>query len=118
VILGYYGPGDDVRCVVKDHRVRLAALEANPDADPGHPLYGKQMSFTGTLQQWRREDAARLAVRCGAACANSVTKGTDYLVVGVSDPRMLRGQTMSAKLRKAMSQGVELLTEQEFTQLL
>jgi NAD-dependent DNA ligase len=117
VFVGRYGP-HDVRCTVKHHETLLGKLPVNPDADPGHPLYGKHMAFTGTLQQWRREDAARLAVNRGAICANSVTRGTDYLVCGISDPRMLRGHAMSAKLRKATAQGVELLTELEFTQLL
>jgi DNA polymerase-3 subunit epsilon len=117
VFVGSYGPRD-VRCTVKDHKALLSNLPENPDADPGHPLYGKHLTFTGTLQQWRREDAARLAVERGAFCANSVTRVTDYLVCGVSDPRVLRGHTMSAKLRKATAQGVEILTELEFTQLL
>jgi DNA polymerase III epsilon subunit-like protein len=117
VFVGSYGPRD-VRCTVKHHKAQLSSLPENPDADPRHPLYGKHMAFTGTLQQWRREDAARLAVRCGAVCANSVTRTTDLLVCGISDPRVLRGHTMSAKLRKATAQGGELLTELEFTQLL
>jgi DNA polymerase-3 subunit epsilon len=117
VFVGSYGPRD-VRCTVKDNKAQLSSLPENPDADPNHPLYGKHMAFTGTLQQWRREDAARLAVQCGAICANSVTRSTEYLVCGISDPRVLRGHTMSAKLRKATAQGVEVLTELEFTQLL
>ncbi|WCB96512.1 DNA polymerase exonuclease subunit [Baekduia alba] len=117
VFVGSYGP-HDVRCTIKDHKSRLGRLPENPDADPDHPLYGMHLVFTGTLQQWRREDAARLAVQCGAICANSVTRSTDYLVCGISDPRVLRGHTMSTKLRKATAQGVELLTELEFTQLL
>jgi DNA polymerase-3 subunit epsilon len=117
VLVGSYGPRD-VRCMVKDHKALLRDLPENPGADPAHALYGKHLAFTGTLQQWRREDAARLAVQRGALCANSVTRGTDYLVCGVSDPRMLRGHTMSAKLRNATAQGVEILTELEFTQML
>ena len=35
---------------------------------------GKQMAFTGTLQQWRREYAAHLAAERGANFANSVTR--------------------------------------------
>jgi DNA polymerase-3 subunit epsilon len=117
VFVGSYGPRD-VRCTAKDHKALLSSLPENPDADPRHPLYGKHLAFTGTLQQWRREDAARLAVQHGAICANAVTRATDYLVCGISDPRVLRGHAMSAKLRKATTQGVEILTELEFTQLL
>lgn len=49
--------------------------------DPNHPLYGKCIVFTGTMDIFR-DDAMQLAVNCGAICKNSVTKETNYLVLG------------------------------------
>ncbi|HEU4721747.1 MAG TPA: exonuclease domain-containing protein [Gemmatimonadaceae bacterium] len=120
VRLGAFGPLD-VRCLVK-HAGKVRA-SPNPDADPEHPLFGVSIVFTGTLSRWTRAEAAALAADRGAACMTAVSKKTDFLVVGIQDPRKLRADGISGKMRRAAElarAGVEIqiLTELEFERLL
>lgn len=55
------------------------------DFDPDHPLYQKTVVFTGALSQMTRAEAMQLVVNCGGLCGNSVTKSTNFLVIGTSD---------------------------------
>lgn len=74
-----------------------------------HPLYGKSLLFTGTLSAFTRREAEEKAIACGAIISGSLTKKTDYLIVG-EDP--------GSKVEKAERFGTTILTEQEFLQLL
>jgi DNA ligase (NAD+) len=71
----------------------------------GRLLEGKIFVFTGRLRRWTRNEAESLLTSLGARTASDVTRSTDYLVVG---------ERPGAKLRKARSLGVNLLTEEEF----
>lgn len=64
--------------------------------------------FTGALQTMTRDEAQKLAQSHGGRATSSVTKKTSYLVVG-KDP--------GSKYDKAISLGVEVLTEDEFLKL-
>ena len=70
------------------------------DIDPTHPLYGKNIVFTGDLSISRRE-AMQLAVNVGAAVKSTVSSKTDYLVVGVQDTAVVGKDGMSSKEEKA-----------------
>ena len=95
---------------------------ANPDADPAHPFYGREIVFTGALSSMVRARAWQLVAECGGQPAANVTKRTDILVVGFQDARKLRpGETLSGKSRKVQDlrdqgQRIELLTEPDFIQ--
>jgi len=69
---------------------------------------GRSFVFTGALETMTRDEARNLAKSHGARAASSVTKKTDYVVVG-KDP--------GSKHDKAVSLGVEVLTEEEFLNL-
>lgn len=62
---------------------------------------GKNYVFTGTLVSMTREKAQEIVTRGGGRCQNSVSSKTNYLVMGIQDLRLLRGQTESTKTRKA-----------------
>ncbi|MES0488827.1 MAG: NAD-dependent DNA ligase LigA [Leptospirales bacterium] len=70
---------------------------------------GKTIVFTGTLVQMTREEAQVLAKKSGARATGSVSKSTNYVVAG---------ESAGSKLDKANKLGVEVLTEQEFLNLL
>jgi DNA ligase (NAD+) len=72
-------------------------------------LAEKSFVFTGTLARRSREEAGALVVSHGGKVSNTVTKKTDYVVVG-SDP--------GSKFNKAQSLGVRILNEDEFDALL
>ncbi len=72
-------------------------------------LAGKSFVFTGTLSQYSREEAGELVVSHGGKVTSSVSKNTDYVVVG-ADP--------GSKHDKAKSLGVTILDEAAFQKLL
>jgi DNA ligase (NAD+) len=72
------------------------------------PLSGKRVVFTGRLTSMTREEAKRLVERAGGIVSSSVSRETDYLVVG---------ENPGSKLAKAKRYGVELLREEEFLKL-
>ncbi|MGC1907605.1 MAG: NAD-dependent DNA ligase LigA [Candidatus Acidiferrum sp.] len=70
---------------------------------------GKSFVFTGGLTNRSREAAAELVQQHGGKISGSVSKKTDYVVVG-TDP--------GSKYDKAKDLGVTILTEPEFDRLL
>jgi DNA ligase (NAD+) len=72
-------------------------------------LAGKSFVFTGGLVNRSREEAGELVQQHGGKVSGSVSKKTDYVVVG-TDP--------GSKYDKAKELGVTVLTEGEFERLL
>jgi len=72
-------------------------------------LAGKSFVFTGGLANRSREEAGELVQQHGGKVSGSVSKKTDYVVVG-TDP--------GSKYDKAKELSVEILTEAEFEKLL
>ena len=72
-------------------------------------LAGKTFVFTGALAHRSREQAEELVVSHGGKVASSVSKKTDYVVVG-TEP--------GSKYDKAKSLGVTILDEAQFEKLL
>jgi DNA ligase (NAD+) len=72
-------------------------------------LAGKSFVFTGGLVNRSREEAGELVQQHGGKVSGSVSKKTDYVVVG-TDP--------GSKYDKAKELGVTVLTEGEFEKLL
>lgn len=79
-------------------------------ADAGHPLAGKSLVFTGTLHTGTRDQLSKQAKAKGAKVGNSVSAKTTYLVAG--------DNVGANKLNAARDKGVEIISEQEFLQLL
>jgi DNA ligase (NAD+) len=72
-------------------------------------LAGKSFVFTGGLANRSREEAGELVQQHGGKVSGSVSKKTDYVVVG-TDP--------GSKHDKAKELGVTILTETEFEKLI
>jgi DNA ligase (NAD+) len=73
------------------------------------PLVGKAFVFTGELPGYTREEAEGLVRQLGARAASSVSKKTDYVVVGESP---------GSKYQKAQELGVTILDEAGFRKLI
>ncbi|MDP4001016.1 MAG: NAD-dependent DNA ligase LigA [bacterium] len=73
------------------------------------PLLGKSIVVTGTLDSLSREEAKEQIREAGGNWASSVSKNTDYVVVG---------ENPGSKLAKAETLGVKILNEQELLKLL
>ena len=93
------------------------------DPDPEGPLFAKKIVFTGTLESMPRREAFQLTVDAGATPSLSVSKRTDYLVMGVTDLRQVGETGRSSKHRKALALAaegspVEIIDEEQFICLL
>lgn len=72
------------------------------------PLAGKTLVVTGTLENFSRGDIERLIKELGGKTAGSVSKKTDFVVVG---------DKPGSKLDKAKKCGVKILDERAFLRL-
>jgi DNA ligase (NAD+) len=72
------------------------------------PFAAKTMVFTGTLEKMTRDEAEALAERLGAKVTKSVSKKTDFLVVGAD---------AGSKAAKAAELGVKTLTEADWIEM-
>ncbi len=96
------------RQVIEDLEAALTveALEATTTESP---IAGKTVVFTGTLETVSRSEAKARAEALGAKVAGSVSKKTDYVVVGAE---------AGSKARKAAELGIAILSEQEWIELI
>jgi DNA ligase (NAD+) len=73
------------------------------------PFAGKTVVVTGTLSNFSRDEVREALRRAGATVTDSVSRKTDYLIVGVD---------AGSKLDKARALGVKTLSEKEFLEML
>jgi DNA ligase (NAD+) len=76
---------------------------------PQGALAGKQFVLTGTLPRYSRDEAKKMIEEAGGRVTGSVSKKTDYLVVGAE---------AGSKLEKARSLGVQTIDEEGLLSLL
>ena len=69
------------------------------------PVAGKTVVFTGTLARMTRNEAKARAESLGAKVAGSVSKKTDYVIVGAD---------AGSKAKKAADLGVAALSEEDW----
>lgn len=89
------------------------------DFDETHPLFGKLCVFTGTLEKMLRKDAMQLVVDLGGQVGNSVTKKTNYLILGNNDycPTIKDGKSSKHKKAEALKLSgvdIEVISEDVF----
>lgn len=97
-------------------------VAATTEFDPCHPFYQKKVAFTGTLVSMTREHAMQLVLNNGGIPSNSVTKDTNYLIMGVQDYSKFVDGKESNKTKKAkqlIGEGyqIEIIDEDEFIRL-
>jgi DNA ligase (NAD+) len=92
-------------------KLRRAGLKFTEDrkAPRDTRLAGKSFVFTGALARHSRDDAGERVVSHGGKVVSSVSKNTDYVVVG-AEP--------GSKYDKAKSLGITILDEDAFEKLL
>lgn len=92
--------------------LKEAGVQPSPEEEEvlvaDSPLKGKVVVFTGELEKWTRSRAEDLVKRLGGRPASSVSRQTDFLVVG---------KNPGSKLQRAQQLGVRILTEEEFEKM-
>ncbi|MBT7942033.1 MAG: NAD-dependent DNA ligase LigA [Alphaproteobacteria bacterium] len=101
---------EDHNRAVLDDLAGLLEVEdfIEPDTSSS-PVAGKTVVFTGTLENMSRGEAKSRAEALGAKVAGSVSKKTDYVVVGAD---------AGSKAKKAGELGVTILSEDEWLALI
>ena len=123
--LGGYKPFSNAAVSSSGSSKSLSAKDFMPNGepDPEGLLFAKGIVFTGTLESMPRREAFQAAVDAGAKPSQSVSKRTNYLVVGATDLRQVGETGRSSKHRKALSLAaegspVEIIDEEQFVCLL
>ena len=124
-IAAVYGIGDEIAKSVHEwfqnpanheliKRLQAAGLQFEGEVAPvvtsaDSAIAGKTFVVTGTLPTLKRDEAKALIQKAGGKVTESVSKKTDYLVVG---------EDAGSKLEKAQALGVTQLSEAELLELL
>ena len=106
-IIEFFGTPYAKRVLDKLHKAGFS-FRVDNQVGSGNKLAGKTLVITGTLVNMSREQAERAIISEGGHASGSVSKKTDYVIVG-SNP--------GSKYQKALDLGVPVLSEEEFLKL-
>ena len=85
-------------------------IDYEEDKTSVHEFFHKKtFVFTGSLAQMTRSQAQEVVLKKGGKIGSSISKKTDYVVVG---------ESAGSKLKKARELGIAILTEEEFMEKL
>jgi DNA ligase (NAD+) len=107
-ILGFFAEKHNLD-VLKDLAREVTVQEFKAPRVSNSPIAGKSVVFTGTLVAMTRNEAKARAESLGAKVASSVSKSTDYVVVGAD---------AGSKAAKATELGLTVLSEDEWLKLI
>lgn len=110
---------DFISASTYNYEKALASVVATTnDIDITNPIHGKVVVFTGTLSSMSRKEAFQLVVNLGGIPENSVTKNTNYLVIGSDEFAQSVKNGKTNKMIKAesyISKGLEVSIISETT---
>lgn len=124
--IDYYAPSSNAaRRSSKSSRSSPRVSEIEPtvhEIDLDGPLFGKRVAFTGTLDSMTRKAASQVTVNSGGEPSDSVSKHTDFLVLGMTDYSKVGADGMSNKRRKALDLNdsgatIEIIDENDFLRM-
>ena len=93
------------RGIIEGLRETLTVQDYVLEVSTDSPIAGKTVVFTGSLERMSRAEAKATAERMGAKVAGSVSKKTDYVIVGAD---------AGSKAKAARDLGVHVLNEDEW----
>lgn len=103
-------------------KINLSEIQISEDADSENPFYGKNIVFTGKLNLYTRNEAARLVAHKGGKPQNGINKETNFIILGNFDDVMIKGNK-SSKLEKAEKmiiegKELEIISEEDFIKMI
>lgn len=92
-------------------RLKLAGVDCTDDSKEieDKRFSGKTFVLTGTLEKYKRSEAAKIIEELGGKTSSSVSKKTSYVLAGAE---------AGSKLTKAQSLGVTVISEAEFESMI
>jgi DNA ligase (NAD+) len=104
-VFAWFQDGENLQLLDKLEKAGVRMEDPEPEPVPEGPLTGQTIVITGGLESMARSEAEKAAELAGAKVASSVSKKTDFVVVG---------ENPGSKYDKAVQLGVETIDEQEF----
>lgn len=104
-VISYLSNGSNLQEIAEFEKLGVSPKKAKRQTQEGHLFNGKTFVLTGGLESLTRLEAAELIKERGGKVTSSVSKKTDFVVVG-EDP--------GSKYDKAVKLGVKTLSESEF----
>ncbi|MCX7785763.1 MAG: NAD-dependent DNA ligase LigA [candidate division WOR-3 bacterium] len=107
-IVNFFSDKENLRLIERLKKVGLNFSEETTQKS-AKPLLGKTFVLTGTLKNYTREQASEIIINLGGNVSSSVSKKTDYVLVG-ADP--------GSKYDKAKALGITIISEEEFMKMI
>jgi DNA ligase (NAD+) len=104
-IVKWFADNENAALIEKLRAADLNFTEQNADSGE-KTLAGKTFVLTGTLENFKRDEAKAIIERLGGKVSGSVSKKTDFAVAG---------EAAGSKLQKANELGIKILNEAEFS---
>ena len=89
--------------------IGISFLSLSQPLSKNHPLFGKSVLFTGTLQNFSREEAQKMVEEVGGKPVTALSSRTHFLVCG---------ENAGSKKLKALKIGIPILLEDDFLKIL
>ncbi len=94
---------------LKSYGVNTEYKGAKNISEKNNPFYNKVVVLTGTLSSMGRNEATKILEELGAKVTNSISKTTDYLIVG---------EKAGSKLEKAEKLNISILNEEKWLKMI
>ncbi|MBI5729642.1 MAG: NAD-dependent DNA ligase LigA [Ignavibacteriales bacterium] len=107
-VIRFFNNDQNLKIVEKLKKSGLI-LDSKGKLKKSNRLEGKSFVLTGTLSTMSREEAKEKIQNLGGSVVSSVSKITNYVVVG---------ESAGSKLDKAQKLGIEILSEEQFLELI
>ena len=108
-IAEFFTDAANIKLIEELKNLGLKLEDDTPKVESNSEIAGKSFVLTGTLSRYKRDDAAKLIEERGGIVKGSVSKKTDYVIVG---------EDAGSKLTKAKELGIKILSEDEFEKLI
>jgi DNA ligase (NAD+) len=108
-VASYFAEPQNQEALCDLQRVGLTVLPVRTEPSPRHPLRNRRVVFTGTLASMTRAQAAERVRSLGATVTTTLSSATDHLVAG---------DNPGSKAVRAREMGINILSEDEFLNLL
>ncbi len=106
-VVGFFENPDSLKIIERLKKAGICLVGTRPDVSL--PLSDKTFVLTGSLSDFSRIKATELIESLGGRVTSSISKNTDYLLVGASP---------GSKYDKANKLGVPIINEEEFKKLI
>jgi len=100
---------DKVKSLIKKLKQAKVNMEEKITTTRTTALTGKTVVFTGELEEFSRSEAERIVRELGGNPSSSVSKNTDFVVVG---------KNPGSKLEKAKKLGINIIDEKKFKEMI